>query len=92
MEAPHSEGYCAIVGGYVYRGAAIPSLDGVYLYGDDCRPDIEGLVQRGGHAIAQRDLGVPVESQLTTFGEDDTGELYVRARRNRLQDRSGSRG
>jgi glucose/arabinose dehydrogenase len=79
VEAPHTSGYCAIVGGYVYRGRAIPSLDGVYLFGDDCRPDIEALVQRGGHAIAQRDLGIQVP-QLTSFGEDGTGELYLAAR------------
>ena len=78
-EEPHSQGWCAIVGGYVYRGHAIPALDGVYLYGDDCRSHIEGLVQRGGRAIAERDLGVSV-SALTTFGEDGTGELYAAAR------------
>jgi glucose/arabinose dehydrogenase len=79
VEAPHTEGYCAIVGGYVYRGRAIPSLTGVYLYGDDCRPDIEALVPRGGRAVAQRDLGIQVPD-LTTFGEDGTGELYVASR------------
>jgi glucose/arabinose dehydrogenase len=79
VEAPHADGYCAIVGGYVYRGAAIPALYGVYLYGDDCRPDIEGLVQRGGRALQQRDLGLQVP-QLTTFGEDGRGELYAAAR------------
>ena len=36
-------------------------------------------MQRDGHAIAQRDLGITVDA-LTTFGEDDTGELYVAAR------------
>ena len=79
VEAPHSEGYCAIVGGYVYRGRAIPSLAGVYLYGDDCRPDLEGLLPRGGRAIVPRDLGIRVPD-LTTFGEDGTGELYVASR------------
>ena len=79
VEAPHSQGYCAIVGGYVYRGRAIRALDGVYVYGDDCRPDVEALVQRGGHLLAQRDLGVRVD-QLTSFGEDRTGELYAVSR------------
>ena len=78
-EGTHRDGWCAIVGGYVYRGRAIPALDGVYLYGDDCRPNIEGLVQRDGHAIAHRDMGVQVDA-LTSFGEDGTGELYAAAR------------
>jgi glucose/arabinose dehydrogenase len=79
VEGAHSAGWCAIVGGYVYRGRAIPALDGVYLYGDNCRPSIEGLVQRDGHALAHRAMGVQVD-QLTSFGEDDTGELYAAAR------------
>jgi glucose/arabinose dehydrogenase len=79
VEGTHTDGWCAIVGGYVYRGRAIPALDGVYLYGDDCRPNIDGLVQHAGHAVAQRDMGVQVD-QLTSFGEDGTGELYAVAR------------
>jgi len=79
VEGAHSDGYCAIVGGYVYRGHAITRLDGVYLYGDDCRPDIEALVQRNGRAIAQRDLGIRVD-QLTSFGEDGRSELYAASR------------
>jgi glucose/arabinose dehydrogenase len=79
VDEAHRDGWCAIVGGYVYRGRAIPALDGVYLYGDDCRPNIDGLVQRGGRAIGHRDMGVQVD-QLTSFGEDGTGELYAAAR------------
>ena len=79
LETRHADGNCAIVGGYVYRGRAIPALRGVYLYGDNCRPNIEGLVQRGGRAIAQHDVGLTVRA-LTTFGEDRTGELYAAAR------------
>jgi glucose/arabinose dehydrogenase len=78
VETTHSDGWCAIVGGYVYRGHAIPRLDGAYLYGDNCRPNIEGVVQRNGRAVAQRDLGITVDG-LTTFGEDGTGELYLAA-------------
>jgi glucose/arabinose dehydrogenase len=79
VETTHSAGWCAIVGGYVYRGRAIPALVGAYLYGDNCRPNIDGIVQRGGRVVAARDLGIAVDA-LTTFGEDGSGELYLAAR------------
>ena len=79
VEETHADGWCAIVGGYVYRGHAIPALDGVYLYGDNCRTGVEGLVQRDSKTSAQRALGLDVQS-LTTFGQDNTGELYIASR------------
>jgi len=79
LETPHSAGSCAIVGGYVYRGRAIPALDGVYVFGDDCRPNLVGVVATNGHVDAQRDLG-PAVSQLTSFGQDLDGELYAVSR------------
>ncbi|HEY5076804.1 MAG TPA: PQQ-dependent sugar dehydrogenase [Acidimicrobiia bacterium] len=79
LETRHSDGTCAIVGGYVYRGRAIPALDGVYVFGDDCRPNLVGVVADQGRVVAQRDLG-PTVSALTTFGEDANGELYAVAR------------
>jgi len=79
LETRHSDGNCAVVGGYVYRGRAIPALDGVYVFGDDCRPNLVGVVADQGRVVAQRDLG-PAVSELTTFGEDPTGELYAVSR------------
>ena len=35
LEYTHDEG-CSIPGGYVYRGDAVPSLHGWYLFGDFC--------------------------------------------------------
>ncbi len=46
LNTTHTDGNCAIVGGYVYRGRAIPALRGVYLFGDDCRTAIVGVVAR----------------------------------------------
>ena len=40
---PHAAGRCAVTGGLVYRGDAIPALDGVYLYGDFCSGEIFAL-------------------------------------------------
>lgn len=79
LETLHSQGNCAIVGGYVYRGRAIPALRGVYLFGDNCRTNLVGAVQSGGKLVQQADLG-PNVSELTSFGQDNAGELYALAR------------
>jgi hypothetical protein len=63
----------------VYRGNAIPALEGAYVFGDDCRPNLVGVVETNGHVVSQRDLG-PTVSQLTTFGQDLAGELYAVSR------------
>jgi glucose/arabinose dehydrogenase len=79
VETGHGQGECAVVGGYVYRGRAIASLQDVYVFGDNCRPELVAVLQRDGRAVAQRDLGVQVPD-LTTFGEDPAGELYAASR------------
>jgi hypothetical protein len=76
LEAAHSAGYCAIVGGYVYRGHAIDNLQGAYLFGDNCRSNIVAVSFSSGHVTAERDLGVNV-ANLSTFGQDASGELYA---------------
>jgi glucose/arabinose dehydrogenase len=89
VETTHSDGWCAIVGGYVYRGRAIPRLAGAYLYGDNCRSNIEGVVQSKGRVSAQRDLGITVDG-LTSFGEDAAGEMYLAARGGAIYKLAGS--
>lgn len=71
----HSNGNCAIIGGYVYRGAAIPGLSGQYLYSDNCNGSIRALTRSGATATS-RSLGASVSSP-SSFGEDNHGELYV---------------
>ncbi len=88
VETTHSDGWCAIVGGYVYRGRSIPRLRGAYLYGDNCRSNIEGVVQRNGRAVAGRDLGITVDG-LTTFGEDGAGEVYLASRGGTIYELAG---
>jgi glucose/arabinose dehydrogenase len=75
-EYSHDTGRCAVIGGYVYRGAAIPALDGAYVYGDLCDGMIRALVQRGGHRAFGRSLGVHIGT-LASFGQGPDGELYV---------------
>jgi glucose/arabinose dehydrogenase len=71
IESAHSDGNCAITCGYVYRGAAIKGLGGVYLFADYCRGELVGAI--GG---VTKELGVHV-NEPASFGEDATGELWV---------------
>lgn len=75
-EYSHVGGGCSgtVIGGYVYRGAAYPDLAGVYFYGDYCFGWLFGNGQRL----------TPLVPQLTTFGEDAFGELYVGTEDGRL--------
>jgi glucose/arabinose dehydrogenase len=75
-EYPHTGGGCAVTGGYVYRGSAIPGLVGAYVFSDFCLGRIEAIRVRNGNAIDQADLGLSVGS-VSSFGQDDAGELYV---------------
>lgn len=69
---------CPVIGGYVYRGSAITDLQGVYIYGDRCSGTVSGLLQRRGRVLDRKALGPQVpDGTLTSFGQDDQGELYV---------------
>ena len=47
IEYDHSQG-CSIIGGYVYRGSAIPALSGTYFYGDLCSGFVRSFRYTGG--------------------------------------------
>jgi glucose/arabinose dehydrogenase len=66
---------CAVTGGFVYRGSAIPELQGAYVYGDACAPQVRALV-RDGAGWTVRSVGPEVPA-LVSFGEDADGELYT---------------
>jgi len=74
----HSEG-CSVTGGYVYRGAAIPELDGHYFYGDWCGGWVRSFRYEDGTAADAADWtgDLGVLSQIVSFGRDASGELYV---------------
>lgn len=76
FEYSHDDGACAVVGGYVYRGRAIPALDGVYLYTDYCRPGLRALRMDGTRVAASATFDLPVV-QVQSFGEDNDGEVYL---------------
>lgn len=67
---------CSVIGGYVYRGASIPSLAGTYLYADFCSGDIYGIRVDGGQVV-EHELLVETNLTITSFAEAENGEIYV---------------
>jgi glucose/arabinose dehydrogenase len=74
-EYPHSQG-CSVTGGYVYRGRAIATLRGRYIYGDFCSGTIWTLRVADGKAEDVRRESISFEN-LSSFGRDAAGELYA---------------
>ena len=74
-EYSHNAGGCVVTGGYVYRGEAIPALLGTYVFADFCIGRLEGLRLVDGRTDHEQ-LGA-VESNISSFGEDASGELYA---------------
>jgi glucose/arabinose dehydrogenase len=81
MEYPHSEG-CSITGGYAYRGKALPELAGAYFYSDYCTAILRSFRIKNGKAVDSWDWKQALDpeaqvAQVTAFGEDQDGEMYV---------------
>ena len=73
-EYGHDQG-CAIVGGVVYRGSAIPDLQGAYLFGDYCSGTLWAIDASGGDQTPVKLLSTGFA--LSSIGTDDTGEVYL---------------
>jgi glucose/arabinose dehydrogenase len=70
-------GGCAIVGGYVYRGAALPELSGRYFYSDYCGGYLKSFLATSAGIIEPRDWAVGSLGNVVSFGQDGQGELYL---------------
>ncbi len=77
-EYSHAAGGCAIIGGHVYRGA-MTEWQGVYFYGDECSGKIWGLIR--SNSGWQSQLLYETGANITTFGQDPSGEIYFADRR-----------
>jgi glucose/arabinose dehydrogenase len=75
LEYNHDLG-CSITGGYRYRGQSYPDLDGIYFYADFCIGRIWGAIQQVNGTWESQEL-LDAGFAISTFGEDETGELYV---------------
>jgi glucose/arabinose dehydrogenase len=86
LEYDHSNGACSITGGYVYRGNVIPALQGTYFYGDYCVGFVRSFRLAGGMPAEQSDWAEldPPNENITSFGEDAAGELYIVTQQGRI--------
>ena len=74
---------CSVTGGYVYRGSAIAGFQGHYIHADYCsgaiwsftyNGSVQNLVTRTNELNPPGTLAI---NQVTSFGEDANGELYI---------------
>jgi len=75
VEYDHSQG-CSVTGGHVYKGEQIASLQGYYIYGDYCSGNIWALAHDGS-VVTDNILLVDSGLTITSFGEDQAGNLYI---------------
>jgi glucose/arabinose dehydrogenase len=68
---------CAVTGGHVYRGSAIPEIVGRYFYSDYCAGFLRSFRLVNGAATEHHDWDVGNLGNVTSFGVDAAGELYV---------------
>jgi glucose/arabinose dehydrogenase len=78
LEYDHSLGDCAIIGGFRYRGTQVPGLPGVYLYSDNCTGRIRAGTE-GPPGTWTASVLLEPSLNISSFGEDAAGELYVTA-------------
>ncbi|WP_310557224.1 PQQ-dependent sugar dehydrogenase [Flavobacterium sp.] len=64
---------CSITGGYVYTGSTYPNLQNKYLFTDLCNSKI-GIINAVGTLTYSQDFA---GRSFVTFGETNTGELYI---------------
>jgi glucose/arabinose dehydrogenase len=67
----HASGRCSVTGGYVYRGSQGSLPTGAYTFGDYCSGEI--WMWRNNQQV----LLVDTPRLITSFGEDEDGEIYV---------------
>jgi glucose/arabinose dehydrogenase len=74
-EYDHGQGQ-SVTGGYVYRGSAIPELQGFYVYGDFGSGRIWAIPATSQEGAVGQELLVTA-FDISSFAEDNDGELYV---------------
>ena len=81
-ELSHNNGYCSITGGYIYRGGHYSNMFGYYFFADYCDDMIQVLKRNANGTFQQYNTINYTGAAMTTFGEDQYGDLYVSNRNN----------
>lgn len=76
VEYSQDEG-CAIIGGEVYGGSAVPELTGHYFYADFCTLRLRSFLYEDGEAVEERSWDVGDPGRPLGFGKDSDGEVYL---------------
>ena len=74
-----SNGECSVTGGYVYRGAQYPELDGAYVFSDFCAGTLWALDAEAALANGRAEVFTLGNAGFgpSSFGEGEDGELYL---------------
>lgn len=78
-EYTHALG-CSVTGGEVYNGTSLPEWQGIYFFGDFCSGNVWGLpieTETPSDPLNAATLFFRTGFQISTFGLDDAGELYL---------------
>ena len=80
----NNEGTAGVIGGYVYRGAAIHELQGTYFFADLATDRVTSFRFTGGGGVTEltdrtAELISPtgISGSITSFGEDGFGNIYL---------------
>jgi len=76
VEYAHSSNICSVTGGYVYRGSAIPGLDGHYFFADYCAGMVKS-VKWPSVTVGDWTSQLSPGTNISSFGQDNKGELYI---------------
>jgi hypothetical protein len=76
FEYPHTEGNGSITGGFVYRGAHLPDLEGYYVYADYISGRIWALDYTDPDNPINTEL-INADFNISSFGTDANDELYI---------------
>lgn len=84
VDLPHDDGWVAIMGGYVYRGSAIPELQGRYIFGDYSRSNLTTISYDGNGEAYAEDIIINGSAAIS-YSEDNAGNIWRIRTNGKLQ-------